>query len=97
MMKQNNKMYHENDLCHIFLKVFHKLMQAHGGKRVIMENEDVCFPLSEEVDNEEVFTAFKNAQSKIIIRVMRRGMSELTFTFPTKGFNQAVKLINSCA
>lgn len=44
-----------------------------------------------------LFTAFKNAQSKVVIRVLRRGMSELTFTFRTKGFNQAVKLIDSCA
>lgn len=43
-----------------------------------------------------MFTAFSNAQSKVILRVLRKGMKELTFTFPTKGFNQAVKIIGNC-
>lgn len=46
--------------------------------------------------DQTLFTAFKNAQSKVVIRVMRNGMSELTYTFPTKGFTQAAKLVNNC-
>lgn len=45
--------------------------------------------------DQTLFTAFRNAQSKIVIRVMRNGMSELTYTFPTKGFTQAAKLVNN--
>ncbi|MCD0168620.1 hypothetical protein [Deinococcus sp. 23YEL01] len=46
--------------------------------------------------DQTLFTAFKNAQSKVVIRVMRNGLSELTYTFATKGFTQAAKLVNNC-
>lgn len=43
-----------------------------------------------------VLNAFKNAQSKVVIRVLREGMRELTFTFPVKGFAQGLKAVNNC-
>lgn len=43
-----------------------------------------------------ILNAFKGAQSKVVIRVLRQGMRELTFTFPVKGFAQGLKAVNNC-
>lgn len=43
-----------------------------------------------------IFSAFKNASSKVAIRVTRSNGRELTFTFPVKGFTQALAKINNC-
>lgn len=43
-----------------------------------------------------MFSAFKNAQTKVALRVTRPDGRELTYTFPVKGFAQALKAVNNC-
>ena len=43
-----------------------------------------------------IFSAFKNASSKVAIRLTRSNGREVTFTFATKGFAQAWAKVNGC-
>ncbi|PTA68219.1 hypothetical protein C8263_09175 [Deinococcus arcticus] len=43
-----------------------------------------------------VFAAFKNASSKIVMRVLRREASSLDYTFSTRGFKDALRAVNNC-
>lgn len=43
-----------------------------------------------------MLAAFKNAKSKVVLRVARPNLSELVYTFPTKGFAEGLKKINNC-
>lgn len=51
--------------------------------------------VADEVDP-VMLAAFKNARSKVVIRVARPNLSELVYTFPTKGFATGLKKINNC-
>ena len=44
----------------------------------------------------EILTMFMAAKSQVVIRVDRSSGSAVTYTFPTKGFMQAYRAINSC-
>ncbi|MFC4426247.1 hypothetical protein [Deinococcus navajonensis] len=43
-----------------------------------------------------IFTAFKNAQTRVALRVTRANGRELTYVFAVKGFAQALKAVNNC-
>ncbi len=43
-----------------------------------------------------LFSAFKNASSKVALRVTRSNGRDLTLTFPVKGFAQAWAKLNNC-
>ncbi|GAA5503627.1 hypothetical protein Dxin01_03386 [Deinococcus xinjiangensis] len=44
----------------------------------------------------EILTMFMSAKNQVVIRVDRSSGSAVTYTFPTKGFMQAYRAINSC-
>jgi hypothetical protein len=62
---------------------------------IVSDDEPVLTALGLENDNVLV-QAFTNATSKVVIRIVRRDMSPLDYTFATKGFAQAMKAVNSC-
>lgn len=43
-----------------------------------------------------LLNAFRNAQTRVALRVTRSGGRELTYTFPVKGFAQALKAVKNC-
>ncbi|MFC4427030.1 hypothetical protein [Deinococcus navajonensis] len=47
-------------------------------------------------NNAVVVAAFKNAASRVRLTVSRLGMTELTFVFDTRGFQQALTKIKPC-
>lgn len=44
----------------------------------------------------EILTMFMAAKTQVIVRVERSSGSTVNYTFPTKGFMQAYRAINSC-
>ena len=62
MIKHEEKLYHENGLCHLFSKVHQRLVQAMEGNMVLIEKEDIRYPTVEEVNQDEVFQHFKILQ-----------------------------------
>ncbi|MCO5611736.1 hypothetical protein L7F22_065994 [Adiantum nelumboides] len=61
-IKEGSKLYHENGLRHLFSCVHKKLTQAMKGNNESLKSKDIQYPLSEEVDREEVYTDFKKLQ-----------------------------------
>lgn len=47
-------------------------------------------------NDELVVEAFRNAGERVILRIPRLGMSELTFTFAVKGFREGLSRIKPC-
>lgn len=43
-----------------------------------------------------IFSAFKNATSKVVFKFTRSDKKQITLTFSTKGFTQALKAVNNC-
>ncbi|GAA5513587.1 hypothetical protein Dcar01_02328 [Deinococcus carri] len=43
-----------------------------------------------------LLNAFKSARNQVVLRVQRTGQPEVRYTFPVKGFNQALNLVNNC-
>lgn len=62
---------------------------------VIADDESVLNELAF-VNDTVLIQALTNATSKVVMRVMRNGMSPLDYTFATKGFAQAMKAVNNC-
>ena len=59
MAKQSDKVYHENGLCYFFSCVYGKMI---NGEPNNINNKDVQYPASEEVELQEVFSMFKKLQ-----------------------------------
>lgn len=70
MIKQEEKIYHENGLCYLFAKIHQKLMKAMEGKPAMMEQEDIQYPFAEEVDNDAIFQHFKSLKIQGIDSMM---------------------------
>ncbi|GGK37421.1 hypothetical protein GCM10008955_34140 [Deinococcus malanensis] len=43
-----------------------------------------------------MLSVFRNAQTRVALRVTRSGGRELTYMFPVRGFTQALKAVNNC-
>lgn len=50
----------------------------------------------EDKNDPVIFAAFKNAAGKVALRVTRSSGRDLTMTFATKGFAQALAKVNTC-
>ena len=59
MAKQSDKVYHENGLCYLFSCVYEKMIK---GEPNSINNKDVQYPTSEEVESQDVFSMFQKLQ-----------------------------------
>ena len=59
MAKQSDKVYHENGLCYLFSCVYGKMLKGEPNN---IENKDVQYAASKEVESQEVFSMFKKLQ-----------------------------------